>query len=215
MTIFLRASFSVLALMFFAGSLFGQEMTPQQKQIVEKLERQNKIEKTKRDELKKQFGIGESKKTKGAFYREEGVGLTTKNISQGRDLSQYEKGGHIDCRDWAAKDKLSLECNERILRDFVWSHWNGRKRGYITMSGDSVDASATLHIFIEPNKKGEWIIIWRIARFQALFGGRFSIDDFPIVTFVERFENNINKDEWKLILKDKLGKTRRELPNFW
>ncbi len=182
-------------------------ITPQQKQIVEKIDRQNKIEETEQNELRKQLGIGQAEKKKGDFYWEDEIGLTTKTISQNRDLSQYEKGGHVNCRKWMTKDKQSPQCNETAVRDFIWQMWSEKKLGYITISGDSVDSLSTSHIFIEPDKKGNFQIVRRTVRWSALPGANYWIQDDPKIISVVRVEDKPQKGQWTLILKDKSGKT--------
>ncbi len=110
-----KITFSIIILLCFSYLLFGQEMTPQQKQILEKLKQEEKAEAEKRKQIEKQLGFDkktdEQKKVENEFIWEKGVGLTIKNIAQERNVSQYIKGGHIDCRDWGlwgSKDDLSL-----------------------------------------------------------------------------------------------------------
>ena len=216
METFTKINAVIMSFLLFSCFLYGQEMTPQQKEIAEKIERQNEIEEEKENQIRKKVELDKQKKKQNKkdieFYWKDGIGLTTNNITQKRDISQYTLGGHIDCRRWGKENKLSVECKKNSLRDFIWQLWTDKKRGYITQSGDSVDASSTAHIFIEPDKKGNWNIVIRIARFQAITGGSYFIDNLSFITSVKRIEDSTNKDGWKLLLNSKSGNTIWELP---
>ena len=75
-------------------------------------------------------------------------------------------------------------------RDFIWSHWTDRRRGYVIVKMASDDAQSDAHIFIEPDEAGAWHIAWnwqRIFGFGA--GGRDvagDIDAMPDIRSVER-----------------------------
>ena len=88
--------------------------------------------------------------------------LTTSDIAQKRDLTLYKNGGHFDCRTWAETQQGS--CDLSKLLEFVWQHWENKQRAYIRITGDSVDAVSTSHIFIEPSQDKTWHIAWRIVR---------------------------------------------------
>jgi hypothetical protein len=110
------------------------------------------------------------KETKADVYLDHGA-LTTSGIALKRDLTIYDYGGHIDCRvgmvrysDETAKDVSKERCQLSKLRDFVWEHWQTKKRAYIRISFDTVDAVSTSHLFIEPDRDGQWQVAWRIAR---------------------------------------------------
>ncbi len=97
--------------------------------------------------------------------------LTTSDIAQQRDLTIYDDGGHINCRrglvlysDENENDFSRERCQIPKLRDFVWDHWQAKKRAYIRISFDSVDAVSTSHLFIEPDSDGQWHVAWRIVR---------------------------------------------------
>src|SRR6266478_2505729 len=84
-----------------------------------------------------------------------GNDLTTPEVAQSRDLSQYTDGGSFDSG--------FNDCgNPSKVRQFIWSCWHHRHRGYIRDSGHSVDASGTSHIFVEPAADGSWHVAWRI-----------------------------------------------------
>ena len=135
--------------------------------------------------------------------------LTAKNIRQGRNMAEYDQGGHFDCREFATGDRGV--CNMKQVRDFIWSHWTGKKRGYIRLSGDSVDMVSTSHIFIEPGKDGEWHLAWRIARWSALPGTNQQIDDVPDLAKVERVDSKEGGD-WVIIISNKFGRKIYTVP---
>ena len=106
-----------------------------------------------------------------------GEELTTDDIAQGRDLSLYDRGGLFDCQHhW---DEPSRDhCDVQAIRKFIWEHWHQKKRGYIRATFNSVDATSTFHIFIEPTSSGRWHVAWRIARHTN------EITDCPDITSV-------------------------------
>jgi hypothetical protein len=83
--------------------------------------------------------------------------LTVEGVEQRRDLSLYER---VDLGS-VNKDTASTFPDARL---FLWQHWSNRKSGYLTLTGSSVDATSTSHIFIEPDETGRWRIAWRIVR---------------------------------------------------
>ena len=104
--------------------------------------------------------------------------LTATGIEQGRDLTRYER---LDLRD--PKPMLAYEIEGAKIfvaaRAFVWEHWHNQKPGYLTMTGSSVDATSTSHIFIEQDDAGRWRVAWRIVRHSG------EIDDQPTYYSVE------------------------------
>jgi hypothetical protein len=110
------------------------------------------------------------KETKADVVVDHGA-LTTANIAQQRDLTIYDDGGHINCRlgmvryaGETASDFSAERCQLPKLRNFMFEHWVAKKRGYVRISFDSVDAVSTSHLFIEPDGDGKWHVAWRIAR---------------------------------------------------
>jgi hypothetical protein len=83
-----------------------------------------------------------------------GNDLTTTDIAQRRDLSKYIDGGSFNAG-------MNEQKNPSKVRRFIWDCWRHKRRGYIRESGQSVDASGTWHIFIEPAANGKWHIAWR------------------------------------------------------
>src|SRR3954447_11703389 len=102
--------------------------------------------------------------------------LTADNIAQGRDLSAYDQGGSFDCRQWTVERRR--RCSLVAIRTFLWNHWHQKRRGYVRITFDSVDAQSTNHIFVEPAADGSWHVAWRIARHTN------EITDVPDITSV-------------------------------
>ncbi len=126
------------------------------------------------------------KETKAEVFIDHGA-LTSSGIAQKRDLRIYDDGGHINCRlgmvrysGETANDFSPERCLLPKLRDFVWEHWQSKKRAYIRISFDSVDAVSTSHLFIEPDSDGQWHVVWRIARHNN------RITDIPNVRSIRR-----------------------------
>lgn len=77
-----------------------------------------------------------------------------KEIAAGRNLKLYDDGGTFSSK---VSDHGTIP---RIgeLRDFLWSHWSQKKRGYVRLEFSDVDGDATTitHIFLEPTDSGKW-----------------------------------------------------------
>ena len=138
---------------------------------------------------------------------------TTKDIAQNRDLTQYELGGLFWSRNRSSgvfgneKDKLE---GEKKVRDFIWRHWADKKRGYIKFNHANTDTSKTTHYFIEPNEKGEWIVV-RKGIFQSSDGKFEQNEDF--LSLIERVGNKENED-WFLVSKSPSGEIIERLPIY-
>jgi hypothetical protein len=88
-------------------------------------------------------------------------GWVRKKIFDGRDMHLYEGGGHHDGSGYDPRDELwRVEASLRSAREFIWSHWQQKKRGYVVVSMSSVDAGSDAHIFIEPDQNGNWQVTW-------------------------------------------------------
>jgi hypothetical protein len=140
--------------------------------------------------------------------------LTSVIITKGRDLRLYDQGGHFNCRRWSPtalkkgrENTQRIESDLEIVRMFIWEHWQNKKRGYIRLTFDSVDAISTSHIFIEPDANGIWQISWRIARWHAMMSS--GITDLPIIRQVER--KGINQGEKILVFSDSAGEVWQSL----
>ena len=91
--------------------------------------------------------------------------LTIRSIASERDLRLYDQGGVIDgyhslssIHSPAQKDHRKIENDIEKARDFIWEHWQNKKRGYIRVTQDTVDHGWTTHFFIEPGIDGTWEI---------------------------------------------------------
>jgi len=167
-----------------------------------------------------QGGRNESAKTitkrANVFLNSKGERVT-KNVTQRRNISQYDDGGHIQCHLLWIKTKTkdgSDLCGENTVRGFSWEHWTKHSRGYIRITYYGVDYANTSHIFIEPDKKGIWSIFWRDISLSALPGSHGEITDVAKLVSVKRVEDKPTKGEWALIFKDAFGTTLRKMPNF-
>jgi hypothetical protein len=149
---------------------------------------------------------GRSIKTRVIVGRDGEIAAAT--VTKGRDIQLYDQGGHFDCRMWSPTAlKNHQENSHRIdsaletARNFILEHWQNKKRGYIRVTLDSVDAVSTSHIFIEPDASGKWQITWRIARWHAMIPS--GIDDLPTIRQVEQKINNVRAPS--LIFRDADG----------
>jgi hypothetical protein len=143
--------------------------------------------------------------------------LITATVAQERDLSLYDDGGHSNCRAGMVRfrgespdDFKFAYCQILKARDFIWEHWQNKRRGYIRISFDSVDAVSTAHIFVEPNPEGAWHVAWRWVRDSG------EIDDLPDLRSVERRQAKREDVEHKvgtliLVFRDKEGDEIRTL----
>jgi hypothetical protein len=103
-------------------------------------------------------------------------------------LSTYENGGHFNCY-MRYKDEKDDICDLPRVRDFIWQHWQNKRRGYIRITFGSIDAQSTSHIFIEPNEQGAWHVGWRIVRPLG------EITDIPDITTVK--QRRANKEDFE------------------
>lgn len=100
------------------------------------------------------------RETNAAVRMEKGL-LTVTGIGQGRDLSLYERANFGSATDYDENANADA-------RVFLWEHWTKQKPGYLTLTGSSVDATSTSHIFIELDEAGRWRVAWRIVRHNGL-----------------------------------------------
>jgi hypothetical protein len=89
-----------------------------------------------------------------------GSAFTVPDVTQGRDLSKYDK---LELRDSEHLHPWERQLSNALAqaRTFLWEHWQGRKRGYLMLTLSSVDHTGTAHIFVEPNDSGRWRVYWR------------------------------------------------------
>lgn len=168
--------------------------------------------KKRRETPNERFHRKGGKTTQGKIVTGDNGELTTATIIENRDLKVYDQAGHFDCRSWAhafrkdlAPDKNFDSVNVSLAkaREFIWQRWQTKQRGYIRLTFDSVDAVSTAHIFIEPDDRGVWRVIWRWVRHYDV------IDDLPVIRSVERISSKKaqNKEShlYELVFKDNDG----------
>jgi len=78
-------------------------------------------------------------------------------IAGKRDLKLYADGGNFGT---TTLGQGSIQ-NVTSLRDFIWSHWKEKTRGYVRLVISGTDNTVTLHIFIEPGRHGTSHVRWR------------------------------------------------------
>ena len=81
-----------------------------------------------------------------------------------------------NCNPSRSKDRAPIIVS---ARSFLWEHWHNQKPAYLTLTGSSVDATSTPHIFVEQEEAGRWRVAWRIVRHNGV------IDDLPTYFAVE------------------------------
>jgi hypothetical protein len=104
--------------------------------------------------------------------------LTTVDIAQGRNLSLYDDGRHFNC--YFIYEGDEPECSIPAVRDFIWQHWQSQRRGYVRLTRGSIDAVSTSHIFIEPDRRGAWHVVWRVVRHSG------EVNDMPDIISVRQ-----------------------------
>lgn len=146
--------------------------------------------------------------------------LTIKQITQNRKIAHYDYGGSIDCtRLWLKNFKFTFNtrpkglCDENEARNFIWEHWVSKQRGYLRIRYSGIDTSNTEHIFIEPDKNGNWAIRWRSVNASAITRGG-EVADFAKIVSVQRTENKPSSGEWALVFKNAEGTIIWSLPYF-
>jgi len=102
-------------------------------------------------------------------WRQDGA-LMVDNVAQSRDLGRYETL-HLISPPMTVVESQTDPALARA-RTFLWEHWKAHKRGYLILTASSVDATATSHVFVEPDNIGRWRVSWRIVR-------RREVDDTP------------------------------------
>lgn len=82
---------------------------------------------------------------------------SNQEIAGKRNLKLYADGGYFGAT------TLGQGAIQNItgLRDFIWSHWKEKTRGYVKLAISGADNMVTLHIFIEPGRHGTWHVRWR------------------------------------------------------
>src|ERR1700730_10105394 len=76
---------------------------------------------------------------------------TKETSTAGRDVSTYAFGGRLGCKTPLIRESRRCQSSLRKVRDFIWSHWGDKKRGYVVVTITSPDAASDVHMFIEPD----------------------------------------------------------------
>jgi hypothetical protein len=116
--------------------------------------------------------------------------LTTKDVAETRDLNGYDHGGFYYCQHAGSQNE---ECDLSAARQFIWSHWKARRRGYIRVGFGGKDYFSTAHVFIELDEHGQWSIRWRHVGAAALPGPKSKTDtirDMPKITRVRQIKRS-------------------------
>jgi hypothetical protein len=108
---------------------------------------------------------------------------TNQEIAGNRDLKLYADGGNF------GSTTLGQGAIQNItgLRDFIWSHWKEKKRGYVRLVISGTDNMVTLHIFIEPGRSGASHVRWRgVNRWTEGAASRRIVGDWSDAVVLER-----------------------------
>ena len=72
----------------------------------------------------------------------QGSTLMIDNVAQGRDLTRYERLELADPEPRVVSDRRRNPVLAQA-RNFLWRHWQDRKRAYLLLTLSSVDATST------------------------------------------------------------------------
>lgn len=98
--------------------------------------------------------------------RREGSALTFDNVAQGRDLHDYDR---LELADHGVLDRQFQMTVMVQAREFLWKHWQEKKKAYLILTYHSVDATSTSHIFLERDNTGRWRIYSRLISHHAVY----------------------------------------------
>jgi hypothetical protein len=79
-----------------------------------------------------------------AFYHK----ITDEELIQDRDLSLYD----LYCLSWRERSQV---------RKLIFKYWEAKKQAYINYVNCAGDSCSEIHIFIEPDNNGKWLIVLR------------------------------------------------------
>jgi hypothetical protein len=83
------------------------------------------------------------------------------HIAKERDLDAYESGGV-----YRTPNNVDQLTDIEHLRQFVWSHWKRKRRGYVEFDFLGTDAATENWLFIEP-ASDRWRISWVEQGYRA------------------------------------------------
>ncbi|MEP7038309.1 MAG: hypothetical protein ABI891_08200 [Acidobacteriota bacterium] len=82
-------------------------------------------------------------------------------IFQDRNMSIYDSGGQVDiCFNNFVHPLKECKNLQKGAREFIYKHWQEKRRAYIILEFDG-EGGGEYNVFIEPNKNGNWHIVWR------------------------------------------------------
>lgn len=93
--------------------------------------------------------------------------VTTENIIEERNIKNYNQGGHFYCKHSFNEKMNPDQLGEKKVCDFVNEHLKAKRLGYIRITCNGADVTNTFHIFIKPNRAGQWKIFQRMASFRT------------------------------------------------
>lgn len=133
-------------------------------------------------------------------------------IFQNRDISAYDFGGQIvDCFNNFDIPAKGCQLLEKQAREFIYKHWQDKKRAYIILE-NNCDVCRESYVFIEPDKNGNWHIVWRaeFSDFERGFSFNISNEEMTSVVYkIATAENDWYEIGTKLLsFLDKNGKER-------
>ena len=108
---------------------------------------------------------------------------SNQEIAGKRNLKLYADGGYFGAT------TLGQGAIQNItgLRDFIWSHWKEKTRGYVKLAISGADNMVTLHIFIEPGRSGASHVRWRgVNRWTEGAASRRIVGDWSDAVVLER-----------------------------
>lgn len=106
-------------------------------------------------------------------------------IFQDRDLSAYDFGGKIvDCFSNFSISAKDCQLSKKQSREFIYEHWQDKKRAYIILECNNHHCPE-YYVFIEPDKNGNWHIVWRseFSYFERGFSSNISNKEMTLVIY--------------------------------
>jgi hypothetical protein len=114
------------------------------------------------------------------------VAQSVAEVAQGRDMRAYDDGGVY--RQTLA-DIYIVDVGR--LREFVWSHWKKKQRGFVRVVHSDIDAGSAAYLFIEA-VNGKWHIAWRDVHYLAIPGSSpYPPEDRRDIVTVERCRGSL------------------------
>jgi hypothetical protein len=114
---------------------------------------------------------------------------TTESLAGRRDLSKYADGGHFKFRYFSPKpDERAQDISS--LAKFLIDRLDEKQLGYVRATFVGIDAGATYHFFIEPDRDGRWTVRTMAVGWHALSNGSRMIR-FPLTYRLEQTKNEL------------------------